>query len=357
MIRRPPRSTHCISSAASDVYKRQDLKIYEGDIDFFRSNGKPKFLVEKYIETRPSKKKVDNTHVLKQPAVSKKVHYRRATEKDLNDNSSTARKERLQLDKNLKNRERSLSADKVQKPKHIDYKILDLDNDMIGSSRTREKSQKMLKSRAKSRQGRNSEVEQELSTPKESSKFKYYEDVVNKYFPTKNLISTVKELDKIYQTPKSSMQFKTEKGSNFSSKKTSHPTIKEKVLEDFVLFGTKQRKEATSRNGKPLKTFFCRTQKPKDSDKSQPNATPRIKPEKSSRTLNKTLKYSLLETKEPLLDTSKESAKAARSKKNLSMPFVTCLPKTIVSKPMFRLCGSNVTFTYYSGNSSQGVHI
>eukprot|EP00825_Cyclidium_porcatum_P044200 TRINITY_DN6414_c0_g1_i1.p1 TRINITY_DN6414_c0_g1~~TRINITY_DN6414_c0_g1_i1.p1 ORF type:complete len:269 (+),score=53.81 TRINITY_DN6414_c0_g1_i1:97-903(+) len=26
MIRRPPRSTHCISSAASDVYKRQDLK-------------------------------------------------------------------------------------------------------------------------------------------------------------------------------------------------------------------------------------------------------------------------------------------------------------------------------------------
>ena len=27
MIRRPPRSTHCISSAASDVYKRQE-KIY-----------------------------------------------------------------------------------------------------------------------------------------------------------------------------------------------------------------------------------------------------------------------------------------------------------------------------------------
>jgi len=25
MIRRPPRSTHCISSAASDVYKRQEL--------------------------------------------------------------------------------------------------------------------------------------------------------------------------------------------------------------------------------------------------------------------------------------------------------------------------------------------
>eukprot|EP00825_Cyclidium_porcatum_P020700 TRINITY_DN23353_c0_g1_i2.p2 TRINITY_DN23353_c0_g1~~TRINITY_DN23353_c0_g1_i2.p2 ORF type:complete len:160 (+),score=22.82 TRINITY_DN23353_c0_g1_i2:53-532(+) len=28
MIRRPPRSTHCISSAASDVYKRQELKCY-----------------------------------------------------------------------------------------------------------------------------------------------------------------------------------------------------------------------------------------------------------------------------------------------------------------------------------------
>ena len=26
MIRRPPRSTHCISSAASDVYKRQILR-------------------------------------------------------------------------------------------------------------------------------------------------------------------------------------------------------------------------------------------------------------------------------------------------------------------------------------------
>ena len=28
MIRRPPRSTHCISSAASDVYKRQDYYIW-----------------------------------------------------------------------------------------------------------------------------------------------------------------------------------------------------------------------------------------------------------------------------------------------------------------------------------------
>ena len=33
MIRRPPRSTHCISSAASDVYKRQPL-FWLGDVGF-----------------------------------------------------------------------------------------------------------------------------------------------------------------------------------------------------------------------------------------------------------------------------------------------------------------------------------
>eukprot|EP00826_Nyctotherus_ovalis_P013468 TRINITY_DN13640_c0_g2_i1.p1 TRINITY_DN13640_c0_g2~~TRINITY_DN13640_c0_g2_i1.p1 ORF type:complete len:117 (-),score=42.84 TRINITY_DN13640_c0_g2_i1:692-1021(-) len=36
MIRRPPRSTHCISSAASDVYKRQSIPCtmkYEGVIN------------------------------------------------------------------------------------------------------------------------------------------------------------------------------------------------------------------------------------------------------------------------------------------------------------------------------------
>ena len=34
MIRRPPRSTHCISSAASDVYKRQfPLGLERGDVD------------------------------------------------------------------------------------------------------------------------------------------------------------------------------------------------------------------------------------------------------------------------------------------------------------------------------------
>eukprot|EP00825_Cyclidium_porcatum_P023996 TRINITY_DN26557_c0_g1_i2.p1 TRINITY_DN26557_c0_g1~~TRINITY_DN26557_c0_g1_i2.p1 ORF type:complete len:179 (-),score=28.34 TRINITY_DN26557_c0_g1_i2:735-1271(-) len=34
MIRRPPRSTHCISSAASDVYKRQGINAeYMGDLE------------------------------------------------------------------------------------------------------------------------------------------------------------------------------------------------------------------------------------------------------------------------------------------------------------------------------------
>eukprot|EP00825_Cyclidium_porcatum_P028659 TRINITY_DN30853_c0_g1_i1.p1 TRINITY_DN30853_c0_g1~~TRINITY_DN30853_c0_g1_i1.p1 ORF type:complete len:147 (-),score=31.43 TRINITY_DN30853_c0_g1_i1:186-626(-) len=37
MIRRPPRSTHCISSAASDVYKRQQRRVhgmgYEDDLE------------------------------------------------------------------------------------------------------------------------------------------------------------------------------------------------------------------------------------------------------------------------------------------------------------------------------------
>ena len=37
MIRRPPRSTHCISSAASDVYKRQDM--YPGMAKTAREEG------------------------------------------------------------------------------------------------------------------------------------------------------------------------------------------------------------------------------------------------------------------------------------------------------------------------------
>ena len=42
MIRRPPRSTHCISSAASDVYKRQgehfgiNNKIVDDDKDTYK---------------------------------------------------------------------------------------------------------------------------------------------------------------------------------------------------------------------------------------------------------------------------------------------------------------------------------
>eukprot|EP00826_Nyctotherus_ovalis_P024567 TRINITY_DN18986_c0_g1_i1.p1 TRINITY_DN18986_c0_g1~~TRINITY_DN18986_c0_g1_i1.p1 ORF type:complete len:538 (-),score=92.57 TRINITY_DN18986_c0_g1_i1:123-1715(-) len=45
MIRRPPRSTHCISSAASDVYKRQELK---NQIDI--NNPDSKLTYAKYIE-------------------------------------------------------------------------------------------------------------------------------------------------------------------------------------------------------------------------------------------------------------------------------------------------------------------
>jgi len=37
MIRRPPRSTHCISSAASDVYKRQMRRIANVKGDRFRA--------------------------------------------------------------------------------------------------------------------------------------------------------------------------------------------------------------------------------------------------------------------------------------------------------------------------------
>jgi len=40
MIRRPPRSTHCISSAASDVYKRQILKDFLPDAHSILSKGR-----------------------------------------------------------------------------------------------------------------------------------------------------------------------------------------------------------------------------------------------------------------------------------------------------------------------------
>ena len=39
MIRRPPRSTHCISSAASDVYKRQDLYYTGGTVIMDHGHG------------------------------------------------------------------------------------------------------------------------------------------------------------------------------------------------------------------------------------------------------------------------------------------------------------------------------
>jgi len=45
MIRRPPRSTHCISSAASDVYKRQDFitEVSERYIELYESITGDKF--------------------------------------------------------------------------------------------------------------------------------------------------------------------------------------------------------------------------------------------------------------------------------------------------------------------------
>ena len=45
MIRRPPRSTHCISSAASDVYKRQEAHFTEevmSDLYCYAQNKKEK---------------------------------------------------------------------------------------------------------------------------------------------------------------------------------------------------------------------------------------------------------------------------------------------------------------------------
>ena len=39
MIRRPPRSTHCISSAASDVYKRQAYETYLAESATFEEKG------------------------------------------------------------------------------------------------------------------------------------------------------------------------------------------------------------------------------------------------------------------------------------------------------------------------------
>eukprot|EP00825_Cyclidium_porcatum_P045257 TRINITY_DN6828_c0_g1_i2.p1 TRINITY_DN6828_c0_g1~~TRINITY_DN6828_c0_g1_i2.p1 ORF type:complete len:176 (+),score=58.73 TRINITY_DN6828_c0_g1_i2:77-604(+) len=44
MIRRPPRSTHCISSAASDVYKRQTQSTWEEQLQIqIQKDGQDKF--------------------------------------------------------------------------------------------------------------------------------------------------------------------------------------------------------------------------------------------------------------------------------------------------------------------------
>eukprot|EP00825_Cyclidium_porcatum_P044681 TRINITY_DN6613_c0_g1_i4.p2 TRINITY_DN6613_c0_g1~~TRINITY_DN6613_c0_g1_i4.p2 ORF type:complete len:134 (+),score=36.55 TRINITY_DN6613_c0_g1_i4:83-484(+) len=53
MIRRPPRSTHCISSAASDVYKRQGINAeYMGQFYFMiaGTQQKAKYFYQSLIE-------------------------------------------------------------------------------------------------------------------------------------------------------------------------------------------------------------------------------------------------------------------------------------------------------------------
>ena len=61
MIRRPPRSTHCISSAASDVYKRQRhhyrLRALDLDICFL-------YCVNHYCNTGPLEGPVRKTRDL-----------------------------------------------------------------------------------------------------------------------------------------------------------------------------------------------------------------------------------------------------------------------------------------------------
>jgi len=51
MIRRPPRSTHCISSAASDVYKRQPVDVYIDEwvyelLDLIEKTGARRVLID-----------------------------------------------------------------------------------------------------------------------------------------------------------------------------------------------------------------------------------------------------------------------------------------------------------------------
>eukprot|EP00825_Cyclidium_porcatum_P020635 TRINITY_DN232_c0_g1_i10.p3 TRINITY_DN232_c0_g1~~TRINITY_DN232_c0_g1_i10.p3 ORF type:complete len:104 (+),score=37.71 TRINITY_DN232_c0_g1_i10:2-313(+) len=48
MIRRPPRSTHCISSAASDVYKRQT----QNQLKFLRLMVLISFMIEQRLQVQ-----------------------------------------------------------------------------------------------------------------------------------------------------------------------------------------------------------------------------------------------------------------------------------------------------------------
>eukprot|EP00825_Cyclidium_porcatum_P031837 TRINITY_DN33784_c0_g1_i1.p4 TRINITY_DN33784_c0_g1~~TRINITY_DN33784_c0_g1_i1.p4 ORF type:complete len:110 (+),score=38.80 TRINITY_DN33784_c0_g1_i1:99-428(+) len=61
MIRRPPRSTHCISSAASDVYKRQLVKYSKESLVNDQKKINEQFqvneLIEKLMEDNAAKQK------------------------------------------------------------------------------------------------------------------------------------------------------------------------------------------------------------------------------------------------------------------------------------------------------------
>ena len=66
MIRRPPRSTHCISSAASDVYKRQALGVTS-------SNEAPTLSIPLPITIEPNPPIPNVTLDDERPAVSVKI--------------------------------------------------------------------------------------------------------------------------------------------------------------------------------------------------------------------------------------------------------------------------------------------
>ena len=257
--------------------------------------------------------------------------------KDVINANSTKKERSLLSNKKKSGREKSLSQDKV----HTDFKqlkktdIFDFDRELgdgIGSSRTKEKSKKM----------------RALSKPRAKLASKYEESNNDKYKCYENLVNQYKN-DKGYDKKNTTLKVKDKDDSlNLSGKKTSRNdnkhktnTLKEKVLEDFVLFEVKSKqKNNTSRNHKLAKTF---------SNKKTTN-----KPIKA-------LKHSLHDNlvldkpKRPL--TMRSQYETIKSKKTMSTPFVNYTSKTIVSKPLTRLCGRNVTFVYYSGISSQSIHI